>query len=124
MRAFPYPQKVLPVPEGTPTPEGFPRELDVLWFIHQMLADPKYNESAQGARSAMRVEQAFVAGKQSGHVVLSDEDHKVLAEVLENPTEKHYPLRPAARLLPWIDAVSQARTISESEVAELLAAKE
>lgn len=79
-------------------------------FIRWSLAThPVFNHDANGCRSAVRIEaqmKRVEAGSNS--FVVEFEDFNRLRKAVESP-HGGYPVRPALRMMPFVDAVCEAR---------------
>ncbi len=93
---------------------------------HVVDTAPRFNSTGPGIRMGARIIEAFTEGSAGigGDVSLRDEDWKSLSEEMESPTGGYHPALcalkpdgtagapitvPGRLLLPYIDAVAQAK---------------
>ena len=84
----------------------------VLWALN---SDTRFNQDGPGIKSSIRIELALE--KAETEVTLKAEDHSRLAEALGSPSSigggRGYPISPARKLAPFIDAVEHATPVEE-----------
>jgi hypothetical protein len=82
-------------------------------FIRWSLAThPLFNQEVNGCRSALRIE-AEVKKVEAGsdRLAIELDDFNRLRKAVESP-HGGYPIRPALRMMPFVDAVCEARAVS------------
>ena len=79
----------------------------IVWALD---SEPAFSASAKALRQSARIEAALRAlpGNSSGLLILDDEDVTVIQSAVDAPS-KGYPINPARRLLPFIDAIANAK---------------
>ena len=81
----------------------------IVWALD---TDPSFSSGSKALRQAARIEAAIRALSESAtELVLDDEDVTALQSALDAPS-KGYPISPARRLLPLIDAISNAASFT------------
>lgn len=91
-------------------------EMNFVGFIVWSLAThPTFNTDAAGIRSAVRIERKLEGVRDNGErsFILDQEDFNRLRQAVEAP-HGGYPVRPGSRMLPFVDAVCDARTESKA----------
>lgn len=88
------------------------QKMDFAGFIRWTIAThPNFNQDAAGIRAAARLERKFeyITGTEPPKSFdLDAEDLQRLRVAVENP-QGGYPIRPAHRMLPFVDAVVDAQ---------------
>lgn len=75
---------------------------------------PSFNSDGQGIRASVRIESQLAAGGKK--LTLDAEDYDRLRSAADSP-QGGYPIRPASRLVPFLDAIEGARLL-EPDTAE------
>lgn len=106
---------VIPAPVQLTIPQpGSEQPQTVAFGIRDLIVwaldtDPSFSSGSKALRQAARIEAAIRALPASAtELILDDEDVTALQAALDAPS-KGYPISPARRLLPLIDAVAQAQ---------------
>ena len=83
----------------------------IVWALD---SEPTFSASAKALRQSARIEAALRAlSESSTELVLDDEDVTALQSALDAPS-KGYPISPARRLLPLVDAIANAAAYTPS----------
>lgn len=110
---LPAPLRLGPEPEGDAAdtrPEfGVPELL--AWAVNN---EPAFNRDGPGIRAGARIEAALATWAATdphpATLRIDAAAWKIASEVLETPTAG-YPITPARRLLPFLDAIATAREV-------------
>jgi hypothetical protein len=98
--------KTIEKPEPLALGEGKTMPFDV--FVGALLnSDDRFNSNGRGIRAAVRIEQALKECVDADSLKLEDDDHALLAQVIEAPTGG-YPVRPSRFCVTFIDAIVKA----------------